>query len=112
MGYDLNRGRIDISTHPFSSSAHPTDSRVTTRISRDLVFGCFSVILHEGGHGLLSMGLPAEHYGTPLCEAISLGIHESQSRWWETRIGLSKPFWKTFICPFMLKSTSLVSWTM
>lgn len=97
MGYDLNRGRLDLSTHPFSSSPHPTDSRVTTRIANNLVFSCISTVLHEGGHSLYEMGLPLEHYGSPLGQAISLGIHESQSRWWETRIGLSKAFWKHYL---------------
>lgn len=97
MGFNFKNGRIDLSTHPFSSSFHPTDSRVTTRIAPDFAFSCLSTILHEGGHSLYEMGLPIEKYGSPLGEAVSLGIHESQSRWWETRIGLSRPFWKYFL---------------
>ncbi len=97
MGYDLERGRLDISAHPFSSSSHPTDSRVTTRIHPTSVISNISVILHEGGHGLYEMGLPTEHYGSPLGDAISLGMHESQSRWWETRIGQSKAFWHYYL---------------
>lgn len=96
MGFDPDKGRLDQSTHPFSSSAHPTDSRVTTRIKPDHLLSCLSAVLHEGGHSLYEMGLPKEHFGSPLCEAVSLGIHESQSRLWETRIGLSKPFWKHY----------------
>lgn len=96
MGYDLEKGRLDFSTHPFSSSSHPTDSRITTRINTDCITNNISVILHEGGHGLYEMGLPSEFFGSPLCEARSLGIHESQSRWWETRIGQGKAFWKHF----------------
>jgi carboxypeptidase Taq len=42
------------------------------------------------------MGLPAEHYGSPLAQPISYGIHESQSRWWETRIGKSRAFWERY----------------
>lgn len=93
MGYDMTKGRLDLSSHPFSSSSHPSDSRITTRIHPTSVLSNISVILHEGGHALYEMGLPSDQYGTPLGEAISLGIHESQSRWWETRIGQSKPFW-------------------
>ncbi len=96
MGYDMTKGRIDFSTHPFSSASHPTDSRITTRIHpRDLTSNIFA-ILHEAGHALYEMGLPQEHYGTPLGESRSLGVHESQSRWWETRIGMSVPFWNYF----------------
>lgn len=103
MGYDFNKGRLDFSSHPFSSSAHPTDSRITTRINTDSVINNICTVLHEGGHSLYEMGLPIEEYGTPLGEARSLGVHESQSRWWETRIGLTKPFWKYFLP--QLKST-------
>jgi carboxypeptidase Taq len=97
MGYDHSKGRIDISSHPFSSSSHPTDSRITTRIHPTSLMSNIMVILHEGGHSLYEMGLPEDEYGTPLGEARSLGLHESQSRWWETRIGLSKPFWRHFL---------------
>lgn len=97
MGYDMERGRLDISSHPFSSASHPTDSRVTTRIHPSSVISNISVVLHEGGHGMYEMGLPVEHYGSPLGEAASLGVHESQSRWWETRIGQSRGFWQHFL---------------
>lgn len=97
MGYGLDHGRVDISAHPFSSSSHPTDSRITTRFHKTSLMSCISVILHEAGHALYEMGLPTEHYGSPLGDAISLGMHESQSRWWETRIGQSKPFWHYYL---------------
>lgn len=97
LGYDFDKGRLDLSQHPFSISLHPFDSRITTRIHNDSLFDCISAVLHEGGHSLYEMGLNPEHYGTPLCDAVSLGIHESQSRLWETRIGQSKPFWYHFL---------------
>lgn len=96
MGYNFKHGRLDLSVHPFSSSFHPTDSRITTHIHTTALMSCISAALHEGGHSLYEMRLPVEHFGTPLCEPISLGVHESQSRWWETRIGQSKPFWEYF----------------
>lgn len=96
MGYDFAKGRLDFSAHPFSSSCHPTDSRITTRLHPTSVMDNITVVLHEGGHSLYEMGLPPEQYGSPLGEAVSLGIHESQSRWWETRIGMSKAFWEHY----------------
>jgi carboxypeptidase Taq len=102
IGYNEESGRLDISTHPFSSSAHPSDSRITTRIIPNLPLSNIRSILHECGHAFYEIGLPEEHYGTPLGESVSLGIHESQSRWWETRIGQSKAFWK-FCLPQMKK---------
>jgi carboxypeptidase Taq len=55
-------------------------------------------VLHEVGHGLYEQGLPRELSGTPLGQAASLGIHESQSRLWENQIGRSRAFW-TFWLP-------------
>jgi carboxypeptidase Taq len=97
MGFDFSKGRLDLSAHPFSTSSHPTDSRLTVRIHPTSLMSSISAALHEGGHSLYEMGMPQEAYGSPLCEPISFGIHESQSRWWETRIGLSKPFWKHYL---------------
>lgn len=105
MGFDKTKGRLDFSSHPFSSSSHPHDSRITTRIHPNSLMSNISVILHEGGHSLYEMGLPVQEYGTPLGEALSLGMHESQSRWWETRIGQSKSFWKHFL-PILKKQFS------
>lgn len=96
MGFDFQAGRLDVSTHPFCSGIGPGDTRMTTRFNaRDLGDALFGV-LHEGGHGLYDQGLPAEHFGTPMGAAVSLGIHESQSRLWENFVGRSRPFWEHF----------------
>lgn len=102
IGYSQEHGRLDVSAHPFSSSSHPTDSRITTRLHPTHFINNIRTILHECGHAFYEMGLPVENFGTPLGEAISLGMHESQSRWWETRIGMSKPFWQ-FCLPHIKK---------
>lgn len=94
MGYDFNHGRLDLSVHPFSSAPHPTDSRITTRIDVDNPLSNILTTLHEAGHALYEMGLPIDKWGTPLGESVSMAVHESQSRFWETCIGLSRPFWK------------------
>lgn len=96
MGYDFNRGRLDLSAHPFTTSFHPTDVRVTTRVFEKDLPSCLFSCIHEGGHGLYDQGLPQEHYGTPLGESLSLGMHESQSRLWENNVGRSKAFWTHF----------------
>ena len=96
MGYDFNRGRLDLSAHPFTTAFHPTDVRVTTRVFEKDLPSCLFSCIHEGGHGLYDQGLPQEHYGTPLGESLSLGIHESQSRLWENNVGRSKAFWTHF----------------
>jgi len=88
--------RLDESVHPFSIAMHPTDSRITTRIAEKNFMSSITSVLHEVGHGLYECNLPQEHFGTPLCDSLSIGIHESQSRLWETLIGYSKPFWDHF----------------
>lgn len=96
IGYDFSRGRLDLSSHPFSSSCHPDDCRITTRLESHGLTVQVLTTLHEAGHSFYEMGLPKEHYGTPLGEPISHGIHENESRTWETRIGRSLAFWQFF----------------
>lgn len=96
MGYQFERGRLDLSTHPFTTSFHPTDVRVTTRVHEKDLPSCLFSCIHEGGHGLYEQGLLPKYYGTPMAEPVSLGIHESQSRLWENCVGRSHPFWQHF----------------
>ena len=96
MGYDFEKGRLDLSAHPFTTSFHPTDVRVTTRVYEHDLPSCLFSCIHEGGHGLYDQGLDPTHYGTPLGESVSLGIHESQSRLWENCVGRSRAFWRFF----------------
>ena len=93
MGADERQIRLDLTTHPFCTTIHPSDIRVTTRFEgvADQIY----TILHETGHALYEAGLPQEWYGSPLCEAVSMGLHESQSRFWEVFIGKSRAFWET-----------------
>ena len=92
MGYDFTAGRLDASTHPFTQGFNPGDVRVTSRYDEgDLQTGLYAS-MHEGGHALYEMGLPADHTGEPAGSAISLGIHESQSRTWENLVGRGRPF--------------------
>src|SRR5262249_24615427 len=94
IGFDFQAGRIDTTTHPFCSAIGPADCRLTTRYNeRDFTRSLYG-ILHEAGHGLYDQGLSAEDHGTPVGSAVSLGIHESQSRLWENHIGRSAAFWE------------------
>lgn len=94
MGYDFNAGRQDISTHPFTTNFSSQDVRVTTRIDENNLSEMIWSCIHEGGHALYEQGLLAEEYGMPLSEAVSLGIHESQSRLWENNVGRSLQYSK------------------
>ena len=96
MGFDFNSGRIDETVHPFCSDVGAGDVRLTVRYNEsDIAPGLYGAI-HEAGHGLYEQGFLLKNAYTPLAEAVSLGIHESQSLLWEKRIGRSKPFWDHF----------------
>ncbi|MCL6632206.1 MAG: carboxypeptidase M32 [Alicyclobacillus herbarius] len=94
MGYDFTAGRVDETVHPFQTTINHYDTRVTTKfLTEDLRSNLFSTI-HEGGHALYEQGVSDELIGTGLCSGTSMGIHESQSRFWENMIGRSRPFWE------------------
>jgi carboxypeptidase Taq len=93
IGFDFSRGRLDRSTHPFCSGTHCHDIRMTTRFHEVNVNDALGSTMHESGHGIYEQGLLAEHIGTPMGMAVSLGIHESQSRLWENQVGRSREFW-------------------
>ncbi|MCU4717996.1 carboxypeptidase M32 [Halapricum hydrolyticum] len=93
LGYDWERGRLDTSSHPFTSG-NQFDCRVTTRFLEDDPLSALTATIHEFGHAFYSLGLPQEEYGTPLGSSRNLSVHESQSRLWENHVGRSRPFWE------------------
>ena len=96
LGFDLECGRLDVGHHPFCTSIGPGDVRIALRYHpRNFARGFFA-LLHEIGHALYDQGLDPAHYGTPMGEAASLGLHESQSRLWENLVGRSHGFWRYF----------------
>jgi carboxypeptidase Taq len=95
IGFDLSRGRQDISVHPFTTSLGQHDHRVTNRYQPHSLEFIFTA-LHEGGHALYEQNITADLAGTALATGVSLGIHESQSRLWENIIGRSHSFWHFF----------------
>jgi carboxypeptidase Taq len=96
IGFDFEGGRLDTTAHPFCTGIGPGDCRITTRFDPSDFSGSLFGILHEAGHGLYDQGLDPEHHGTPMGEAVSLGVHESQSRLWENAVGRGRPFWAHF----------------
>ena len=92
MGFDFAAGRMDASTHPFSAGIWPGDTRFTTRYDELDPFSCLYAVMHETGHALYEQGLDEDHQYTPRGDAVSLGVHESQSRLWENQIGRTPEF--------------------
>ena len=96
LGYDFDAGRLDESAHPFAIGLNPGDVRITTRyLPNDVTSALFGTI-HECGHALYEQNISGDLAGTPLCTGASMGIHESQSRFWENMIGRSRPFWERY----------------
>jgi carboxypeptidase Taq len=102
MGFDLDAGRLDESAHPFTNGTF-RDVRLTTRYMEDFLQAALFGAMHEAGHGIYEQGLDPERFRDPAGQACSLGIHESQSRFWENIIGRSRPFWEFYFNP--LKET-------
>lgn len=95
MGYDFEAGRLDETIHPFATGINPNDVRVTTRYDeQDFKTAVFGTI-HEGGHALYEQNIDADLYQTVLAGGASMGIHESQSLFWENFIGRSQSFWQS-----------------
>lgn len=96
LGFDLDAGRLDLTTHPFCSGVAPGDTRLTTRYRDERFTDALYGTMHECGHGLYEQGLPKTDalFGQPLAVSASLGVHESQSRLWENFVGRSGPFWQ------------------
>ena len=102
MGYNFDRGRLDVTVHPFTMG-EALDVRITTRyFPNDLRSGLFSCI-HEAGHALYEQGTLEKNHHTPMGTGASLGIHESQSRIWENMVGRGRPFWEHYM-PKMQKA--------
>lgn len=103
MGYDWNSGRMDIAPHPFCIGFYPNDTRITYRYKVNDLSEIIWSITHEGGHALYEQGLKVEHAGLPAGGAISLAIHESQSRLWENNVSRSKGYWEHYM-PLLQKT--------
>jgi len=94
LGFDLKKGRLDVSVHPFTGGSHPSDVRMTTRFKKDDITEGLTGAIHETGHSLYEQGRNSspEWIDLPVSEALSMGAHESQSLLWERMIALSRPF--------------------
>jgi carboxypeptidase Taq len=102
IGYDLDRGRLDTTVHPFEVSFTRNDVRITTRVATDYMPMSLFGALHEAGHAMYEQGVDPAYTRTPLATdlvslyavgGVSFGAHESQSRLWENHVGRSRAFW-------------------
>lgn len=91
LQFDFEHGRLDESVHPFCGGV-PSDVRITTRYDENEFVQSLMGIVHETGHARYEQGLPTALAGLPSGEARSMGIHESQSLFFEMQVGRSDAF--------------------
>ena len=91
VGFDFDRGVMAVSAHPFTTNLHNKDVRITTHYTDCVDSSLFSVI-HEAGHGIYEQGIRDELTLTPAGQGASMGMHESQSRFFENIIGRNRAF--------------------
>ncbi|MGL5971017.1 MAG: carboxypeptidase M32, partial [Cetobacterium sp.] len=97
IGFNLERGVLAESAHPFTLTVNKNDVRLTTRYFETLPFSSVFSTIHEGGHGIYEQGISDELEWSILGDGSSMGIHESQSRFYENVIGRSREFWYGFL---------------
>ena len=100
MGFNFNKGRLDVSHHPFCGGT-PDDTRITTRYNEESFEESLMGVIHETGHALYEQGLSKDRDGLPVQRALSMGIHESQSLFWERYVGQSREFWRAMHPAFL-----------
>ena len=110
FGRDRDLVVVGQSPHPFSITLGPNDFRITTRIVEGEPLSSFLATAHEWGHSIYEQGLPSQShqwFAWPLGQATSMGVHESQSLFWENRIVKSKSFSKRFFKHFVSEGCCL-----
>jgi Zn-dependent carboxypeptidase len=96
LGFSFEHGRLDVSTHPFCGGV-PTDVRITTRYDEQDFTSALMGVIHETGHARYEQGLPKDLAGLPVGQARSMGVHESQSLFFEMQLARSEAF-ATLMC--------------
>lgn len=91
VGFDFDRGRLDVSAHPFCGGAN-NDVRITTRYNENDFTSALMGVLHETGHALYEQGRPQAYLDQPVGEARSMSVHESQSLLMEMQACRSREF--------------------
>ena len=109
MGYNEKNHVVSLAVHPFSTKLGSSDIRQTTRYFDSGIFDPIATMMHEGGHSLYEeyASLNPEIRGLSIASGVSMGIHESQSRFWENIIGRSSGFWKKYYKELVDKVPSL-----
>ncbi|MCE4604806.1 MAG: carboxypeptidase M32 [Aeropyrum sp.] len=108
LGYPWDRGRLDVSPHPFTISMGVDDVRITTRYEGKNFKHTLYAVIHEFGHALYELQIDGRLKASPLASGASLGVHESQSRFWENVVGRSREF-VSMMSPILRKRLEFLS---
>ena len=108
LQYDMERFRMDVSTHPFTEAVSINDVRITTRYEGTDFKRSISGTIHECGHALYDLQCDQSLSVTPVEGGSSLALHESQSRYWENIVGRSRPFIQ-LLAPLIRKQLSFAN---
>jgi carboxypeptidase Taq len=100
FSFDRDSGLMKESVHPFTWNTHPKDVRFTTRYLEDMVFSSIFAAIHELGHATYEQQVDDKWDDTTLNGGASMGIHESQSRFYENVVGRSPEFWQVHFPKF------------
>jgi len=92
LGLDREYCGIAETEHPFTTNFNNRDVRITTHYHEDDLASSMYSVIHEGGHALYELGCDDCYNHTFLSGGVSMGIHESQSRFYENIIGRSRAF--------------------
>lgn len=101
IGFDFNRGRLDVSTHPFCGGA-TNDVRITTRYDEFEFTSSLMGVMHETGHAVYEQNRPADWLKQPVGQSAGMTIHESQSLIIEMQAGRSQEL-ISFLAPLMVE---------
>eukprot|EP01091_Cochliopodium_minus_P003542 TRINITY_DN1353_c0_g1_i1.p1 TRINITY_DN1353_c0_g1~~TRINITY_DN1353_c0_g1_i1.p1 ORF type:complete len:504 (+),score=178.75 TRINITY_DN1353_c0_g1_i1:2-1513(+) len=96
IGFNLDCGRIDVSTHPMTIGIDKDDVRITTRYKKNDFYQGLAGTVHECGHAMYEQGINEKYKGTPVAQPQGMSLHESQSLLWERHVGLSEAFWQHY----------------
>lgn len=94
IGFDMNAGVMSESEHPFTTGVSGDDVRITNHYDEKNIINPMFSIIHEGGHGIFMQNIDSKYKETPLADCQYMGLHESQSRFYENILGRNINFWK------------------
>ena len=93
IGFRRDAGAVGETEHPFTLNFSSKDVRVTNHYYETEPISAMFSAIHEGGHGIFEQNVNPEYDNTVAGSCCYMGIHESQSRFYENILDRNKNFW-------------------